>query len=90
LYSTAHQEAQHGSSSGVEGRTPLPLQHPHDYECRYTADAARALLNYAADLAPGGSDVLLFGTPGLAAEALTLPIGRRISLLVEQNSVTDR
>jgi hypothetical protein len=48
------------------------------------------LLNHAADLTPGGSDVLLFGTPGLAAEALTLPISRRMSLLVEPNSVTDR
>ena len=47
LYSTAHQEAKHGSSSGVDGRSLLPLPHPLDYEWRYTADAARALLNYA-------------------------------------------
>lgn len=73
-----------------EGRSLLPLPHPLDYEWRFTADASRALLNRAADLTPSGGDVLLFGTPGLAAEALTLPIGRRLALLVEPNSVTDR
>lgn len=90
LYAATRQEAKDGSSSGAEGRSLLPLPHPLDYEWRFTADASRALLNHAADLTPAGSDVLLFGTPGLAAEALTLPIGRRLSLLVEPNSVTDR
>lgn len=50
----------------------------------------RALLNRATDLTPAGGDVLLFGTPGLAAEALTLPIDRRLSFLAEPNCVTDR
>lgn len=78
------------STNFSEGRSLLPLPHPQDYEWRFTSDASRALLNYAAELTPSGGDVLLFGTPGLAAEALTLPIGRRLALLVEPNGVTDR
>lgn len=90
LSAAARQEATDGPASGAEGRSLLPLPHPLDFEWRFTADASRALLNHAADLTPAGGDVLLFGTPGLAAEALTLPIGRRLALLVEPNSVTDR
>jgi hypothetical protein len=74
----------------VEGRSLLPLPHPLDYEWRFTPDAARWLLNRAADLTHMGGDLLLFGTPGLAVEALTLPIDRRIAFLAESNSVTDR
>lgn len=74
----------------VEGRSLLPLPHPLDYEWRFTPDAARLLLNRAADLTPTGADLLLFGTPGLAVEALTLPIGRRLAFLAESNSVTER
>lgn len=74
----------------VEGRSLLPLPHPLDYEWRFTPDAARALLDRAAALTHPGDDLLLFGTPGLAADALTLPIGRRIAFLAESNSVTDR
>lgn len=74
----------------VEGRSLLPLPHPLDYEWRFTPDAARALLDRAAALTNAGDDLLLFGTPGLAADALTLPVGRRISFLAENNSVTDR
>lgn len=74
----------------VEGRSLLPLPHPLDYEWRFTPDAARSLLNRAADLTPSGGDLLLFGTPGLAVEALTLPIGRRLAFLAESNSITDR
>lgn len=39
---------------------------------------------------PCGSDLLLFGAPGLAVEALTLPVGRNLAFLAEDNSVTDR
>lgn len=74
----------------VEGRSLLPLPHPLDYEWRFTPNAARALLDGAAALTHPGDDLLLFGAPGLAAEALTLPIGRRIAFLAESNSVTDR
>jgi hypothetical protein len=74
----------------VEGRSLLPLPHPLDYEWRFKPDSARALLNRTADMTPAGGDVLLFGTPGLALEALALPIGRRLAYLAEDNIVTDR
>lgn len=74
----------------AEGRSLLPLPHPLDYEWRFTPDAARSLLNRAADLTSHDGDLLLFGTPGLAIEALTLPIGRRLAFLAESNSITDR
>jgi hypothetical protein len=90
LPAAARHQAKNGPASGAEGRSLLPLPHPLDFEWRFTADASRVLLNLAADLTPAGGDVLLFGTPGLAAEALTLPIGRRLALLAEPNSVTDR
>ncbi|RBP05023.1 hypothetical protein DFR50_1377 [Roseiarcus fermentans] len=76
--------------AAVEGRSLLPLPHPLDYEWRFTPDAARSLLDRAVDLTPSGGDLLLFGTPGLAIEALTLPIGRRLAFLAENNCVTDR
>jgi hypothetical protein len=83
-------EAVDNGATLVEGRSLLPLPHPLDYEWRFTPDAARALLDRAAALTHPGDDLLLFGTPGLAADALTLPIGRRIAFLAESNSVTDR
>lgn len=86
----ARRQAASGSVTGAEGRSLLPLPHPLDFEWRFTADASRALLDQAADMTRADGDVLLFGTPGLAAEALALPIGRRIALLAEPNTVTDR
>lgn len=90
LPAAVRHQAKNCPASGAQGRTLLPLPHPLDFEWRFTADTSRALLNHAADLTRPGGDVLLFGTPGLAAEALTLPIGRRLALLAEPNSVTDR
>jgi hypothetical protein len=85
-----HRQATTNGTAAVEGRSLLPLPHPLDYEWRFTPDAARSLLNRAADLTPCGGDLLLFGTPGLAVEALTLPVGRNLAFLAEDNSVTDR
>jgi hypothetical protein len=85
-----HRQATANSAVLVEGRSLLPLPHPLDYEWRFTPDTARSLLNRAAELTPTSGDLLLFGTPGLAVEALTLPIGRRLAFLAENNSVTDR
>jgi hypothetical protein len=73
-----------------EGRSLLPLPHPLDFEWRFTSDAARDLLNLATELTPSDGDVLLFGTPGLAVEALSLPTSRRLSFLGEDNIVTRR
>jgi hypothetical protein len=83
-------EAAASRSVVIEGRSLLPLPHPLDFEWRFTPDAARAMLNRAADMTPAGGDLLLFGTPGLAVEALTLPIARRLAFLAENNCVTDR
>jgi hypothetical protein len=73
-----------------EGRSLLPLPHPLDFEWRFTPRASRDLLNIANDLTPPYADVLLFGTPGLAVEALSLPTNRRLSFLGEDNLVTRR
>ncbi|CCJ05607.1 hypothetical protein [Methylocystis sp. SC2] len=85
-----HRQAATNGTTAVEGRSLLPLPHPLDYEWRFTPDAARSLLSRAADLTPSGGNFLLFGTPGLAVEALTLPVGRRLAFLAENNGVTDR
>jgi hypothetical protein len=84
------QEAGRRVANPPEGRSLLPVPHPLDYEWRFTPDASRALLDLAADLTPQGGDVLLFGTPGLAVEALSLPIDRRLFFLAEDNVVTRR
>lgn len=84
------QEAKRGVTHLFSERTLLPLPHPLDYEWRFTQDASRSLLNLAADLTPPRGDVLLFGTPGMAVEALALPIDRRLTLLAEDNVVTGR
>lgn len=90
LPATLRHEAKNGPVSGAKSRRSLlPLPHPVDFEWRFTTDASRSLLNHAADLTPADGDILLFGTPGLAAEALTLPISRRLALLGEPNTVTD-
>lgn len=90
LAALVSRQAAAGGAPVSEGRSLLPLPHPIDYEWRFTPDAARALLNRAADLTPAAGELLLFGTPGLAVEALALPIGRRLAFLAEDNSVTNR
>ena len=84
------QEAGQMVARSSSERTLLPLPHPLDYEWRFTRDASRSLLELAADLTPPKGDVLLFGTPGMAVEALALPIDRRVTLLAEDNVVTGR
>lgn len=83
-------EAGQRAATSPEGRSLLPLPHPLDYEWRFTPDASRTLLDLAADLTPLGGNVLLFGTPGLALEALSLPINRQLFFLAEDNVVTRR
>lgn len=90
LASSARRQAAANGSAIVEDRSLLPLPHPLDFEWRFTPDTARLLLTRAADMTPTDGDLLLFGTPGLAVEALTFPIGRRLAFLAENNSVTDR
>lgn len=87
---SVRQQAAASDSDVIEGRSLLPLPHPLDFEWRFTPDAARSLLNRAAEMTPAGGNILLFGTPGLAVEALTLPIDRHLAFLAESNCVTDR
>ncbi len=86
----ARRQAGERAVSPAEGRSLLPVPHPLDYEWRFTPDASRELLDRATELTSAGGDVLLFGTPGLAVEALTLPPARRLAFLAEDNSVTQR
>jgi hypothetical protein len=71
-------------------RSILPLPHPLDFEWRFTADSSRVLLDLASDLAPAGGPILLFGTPGIALEALSLPTEHPLMFLGEDNAVTRR
>jgi hypothetical protein len=66
------------------------LPHPLDFEWRFTPDTSRDLLDAACALTTANSEILLFGTPGLAVEALSLPINRRLSFLGEDNVVSRR
>jgi hypothetical protein len=66
----------------VEGRSLLPLPHPLDYEWRFTPDAARWLLNRAADLTDMGGDkrVRHGRARGCADELLQRTLDRRLVL----------
>ena len=90
LTKTIRFEAVAPATDRPQGRSLLPLPHPLDFVWRFTADSARDLLNLAANLTPSDGHVLLFGTPGLAVEALSLPVSRQLSFLAEDNLVTQR
>jgi hypothetical protein len=68
----------------------LPLPHPLDFEWRFSHESSRDLLDAACALTQPNEQMLLFGTPGLALEALSLRINRRLSFLGEDNVVTRR
>lgn len=71
-------------------RTMLPLPHPVEYEWRFCPDTSQHLLEVADEMAFPGTPIILFGTPGVAVEALHLPINRRLIFIGENNSVTQR
>jgi hypothetical protein len=88
---TLRRQARVGPSMRRTPRSLLPLlPHPLDYEWRFTSDGSRRLLDLAADLTQPGDPVLLFGTPGVAFEALSGPLERPIIFLGEDNPVTRR
>lgn len=68
----------------------LPLPHPLDFEWRFTSDASRMLLGLATSLTRRDEAVGLFGTPGVAVEALTNLIERPLTFFGEDNAVTRR
>jgi hypothetical protein len=90
IIATVHCEAQTRPTALPGVRSLLPLPHPVDFEWRFSADSARNVLNAAADLTAVDGRVLLFGTPGVAVEALSLPPSRRLFFLGEDNLVTRR
>lgn len=71
-------------------RTLLPLPHPVEFEWRFCPDTSQHLLELANEMAPARTPIVLFGTPGVAVEALHLPIARRLTFIGENNSVTQR
>ena len=69
----------------------LPLPHPLDYEWRFASRTCRELLVAASDMTRGGETILLYGTPGLAYAAISLPIrNRRVVFAGSDNAVTRR
>lgn len=90
MVETFRHEARHRSKTAPSSPSLMPLPHPVEFEWRFTADGARLLLDIAADLAPAGMPVMLFGTPGVAAEALVAPIDRPLIFVGEDNAVTRR
>jgi len=68
----------------------LPIPHPLDFEWRFTSDSSRRLLELATTLKCQNSTILLFGTPGVAIEALSHRAGRRTIFVGEDNVVTRR
>lgn len=90
LAASIRREAARNRGRVTEGQSLLPLPHPLDFEWRFTSDASRALLERATGMTSPGGDLLLFGTPGLAIEALSLPVDRRVAFLAENNIVTGR
>ena len=87
---TMRQQCEVKDGLPAEGRSLLPLPHPLDFEWRFTSETSRTLLDQAVALTRPGDELLLFGTPGLAVEALSLPVDRKTTLLAEANSVTNR
>lgn len=82
------------SSSEASGRLALrsflPLPHPLDFEWRFTPDSSRYLLDLAENSAGTGKTILLFGTPGVALEALSGCSDQDMIFMGEDNAVTQR
>jgi hypothetical protein len=72
-------------------RTPdvLPLPHPLDFEWRFTRTSTESVLAAAQALTRPGESIVLFGTPGVAAAAITKTIDRPITFIGEDNAVTN-
>ena len=69
----------------------LPLPHPLDFEWRFAEETCRAMLAAAADMTREGETILLYGTPGLAYAAMSLPVrSRRVVFAGAETAVTRR
>ena len=69
----------------------LPLPHPLDFEWRFSDQTCREMLTAAADMTCKGETILLYGTPGLAYAAMSLPLrSRRVLFAGADTAVTRR
>ena len=73
------------------GGSLLPLPHPIDFEWRFSDETCREMLIAASEMTRKGEMILLYGTPGLAYSAISLPVrNRRVVFVGEDNAVTQR
>lgn len=83
-------EAAIGGDKSPCRRSHLPLPHPIDYEWRFSPRASQELLDLANTISEPEDDIVLFGTPSVAFEAMSHPMDRRVSFFGPDNSVTRR
>ena len=75
----------------AEGGNLLPVPHPLDFEWRFSDETCRELLVAASEMTRKGETILLYGTPGLAYAAISLPVRNRLVVFAgENNAVTRR
>ncbi|MDE2851194.1 MAG: hypothetical protein OXP74_11335 [Acidobacteriota bacterium] len=75
----------------ARGGSLLPLPHPLDFEWRFSEETCRELLVGAKEMTRRGETILLYGTPGLAYAAVSLPVrNRRVVFVGADTAVTRR
>ena len=69
----------------------LPLPHPLDFEWRFSDATCRELLVASSEMTRKGDTILLYGTPGVAYAAISIPVRhRRIVFAGGDNAVSRR
>ena len=74
----------------VRGGSLLPLPHPLDFEWRFSEETCRELLVGATEMTRSGETILLYGTPGLAYAAVSLPVRNRRIVFAGADTVVTR
>ena len=73
------------------GGSLLPLPHPLDFEWRFSDETCREMLIAACEITRAGETILLYGTPGLAYTAISVPVrDRRVVFVGADTVVTQR
>ena len=90
LAQTLYRQAAQPRDAMDESTSLLPLPHPLDFEWRFTQRTSHELLHMLTNLTPFGGSVLLYGTPGVALGAMSIPVKRRLYFVGENNVVTGR
>ena len=79
------------SSRRTVASSLLPLPHPLDFEWRFSDGTSRELLWAASEMTRKGDTILLYGTPGLAYAAISVPLrNRRVLFVGSENAVSRR